>query len=50
MYDKENIDKEAEREGIALKKQNQYAQSKYQYIRQQTEDYNTERLNKLFRK
>ena len=44
------IDADAEREGLALKKQGRYTQSKYQYIRQQTEDYNTERLNKLFKR
>lgn len=47
-YDKSNIDAQAEREGSALKKQGQYTQSKYQYIRQQTEDYNTEKMRKLF--
>ena len=47
--DKNSIDAEAAREGTALKKQGRYTQSKYQYIRQQTEDYNSEQMRKLFR-
>lgn len=47
--DKNDIDASAEREGAALKKQGQYTQSKYQYIRQQTENYNKRQFNKLFR-
>ena len=45
-----DFDRQAEREGLALKKQGQYTQSKYQYIRQQTENYNTEKMRKLFRR
>lgn len=45
---KDNIDADAEREGAALKKQNRYTQSRYQYIRQQTENYNDEKMRKLF--
>ncbi len=50
MYNKNEIDAEAEREGTALKKQGRYTQSKYQYIRQQTDNYSKQQLNKLFRK
>lgn len=50
MYNKNEIDAQAEREGLALKKQGRYTQSKYQYIRQQTENYNTEKMRKLFRR
>lgn len=46
--DKNSIDAEAAREGTALKKQGRYTQSRYQYIRQQTEDYNSEKMRKLF--
>ncbi len=50
MYDKIKIDKDAEREGIALRKQGRYTQSKYRYIRQQTDNYNKLKMDKLFRK
>ena len=46
---KNEIDASAEREGQALKKQGQYTQTKYRYIRQQTDDYNKMQLDKLFR-
>ncbi len=49
MCDKANIDKDAEREGQALKKQGRYTQTKYRYIRQQTDNYNKTQLDKLFR-
>lgn len=45
---KENIDRDAEREGAALRKQGQYYPSKYQYIRQQTDNYNKRCFDKLF--
>lgn len=48
-YNKNSIDKDAEREGEALRKQGQYTKSKYQYIRQQTDNYNKQQLDKLFR-
>ena len=47
--DRNSIDQEAEREGAALKKQGQYTRSKYQYVRQQTENYNAEKMRKLFK-
>lgn len=34
-YNKENIDKQAEQEGAALKKQGRYKQSRYRWIRLQ---------------
>jgi len=46
----DDIDRQAEREGIALKKQGRYTQSKYRYLREQLSDYNTEELNKIFKK
>ena len=46
----DGIDMQAEREGIALKKQGRYTQSKYRYLREQLSDYNTEKLNKVFKK
>ena len=46
----DDIDIQAEREGIALKKQGRYTQSKYRYLREQLSDYNTEKLNKIFKK
>jgi len=49
MYNKGNIDKDAEREGLALKKQGRDRQSRWYYIREQTSNYNNERLNKLFK-
>lgn len=50
MYDKQNIDKEAEQEGLALQKQGRYKQTKWYYIREQTSDYNTERFRKQLRR
>jgi len=32
MYNREDIDKQAEQEGTALKQQGRYTQSKYRYI------------------
>ncbi len=37
MYNKEDIDKQAEQEGSALKKQGRYKQSRYRWIRLQQE-------------
>ena len=37
MYNKEDIDKQAEREGMALKQQGRYTQSRYRWIRLQEE-------------
>jgi hypothetical protein len=37
MYCKENIDREAEQEGAALKQQGRYQQSRYRWIRLQEE-------------
>jgi len=50
MYNKDKIDSDAEREGLALCKQGRDRQSKYRYIREQTSDYNTEKMRKLFRR
>ena len=36
-YDKNSIDADAEREGLALKQQNRYQQSRYRWIRLQAE-------------
>ena len=36
-YNKNSIDADAEREGIALKKQGKYKQSRYRWIRLQAE-------------
>lgn len=36
-YDKNNIDADAEREGNALKQQERYTQSRYRWVRLQTE-------------
>lgn len=49
-HPKQGVDAEAEREGAALKKQGQHYKSKYQYIRQQTDNYNKQQLDKLFRR
>lgn len=49
MYSKDSINKQAEREGLALRKQGQYWQSRCAHIRQQTDNYNKQRLDKLFR-
>ena len=49
MYNKTNIDREAEQEGTALKKQGRYTQTKYRYIRQQTDSYNKIQMDRLFR-
>ena len=43
------IDIQAEREGVALRKQGRYRQSRWYYIREQTSDYNKEKLDKVFR-
>jgi len=37
MYGKENIDRDAEREGAALKQQGRYKQSRYRWVRLQEE-------------
>lgn len=37
MYNKEDIDKDAEHEGTALKQQGRYTQSRYRWIRLQEE-------------
>ena len=37
MYNKNQIDAQAEREGIALKQQGRYTQSRYRWIRLQAE-------------
>jgi hypothetical protein len=37
MYNKYNIDKEAEQEGLALKRQGRYKQTRYRWIRLQEE-------------
>lgn len=37
MYNKADIDAQAEREGIALRKQGHYTQSRYRWIRLQKE-------------
>lgn len=37
MYNKEDIDRQAEQEGAALKKQGRYTQSRYRWIRLQQE-------------
>ncbi len=37
MYNKEDIDAQAEREGNALKQQGRYTQSRYRWIRLQEE-------------
>lgn len=50
MYNRGSIDKQAEREGTALKKQGRYKQSRYHRIREQKSDYNTEKFNKTFRR
>lgn len=50
MYNKNEIDLQAEREGTALRKQGRYTQSRYQRIRQQTDNYNKQQLDKLFRR
>lgn len=49
MYNKQEIDAQAEREGAALKKQGRDKQSRWYYIREQTSDYNNEKMRKLFR-
>lgn len=48
MSNRENIDRDAEREGLALKKQGRDKQSRWHYIREQTSDHNTEKMRKLF--
>jgi len=45
-----DFDKEAEQEGVALRKQGQYGQSRYAHIRQQTDNYNKQQLDKLFKR
>lgn len=37
MYNKHEIDEQAEREGAALKRQGRYTQSRYRWIRLQVE-------------
>jgi len=37
MYNRDEIDEQAEREGIALKQQGRYTQSRYRWIRLQEE-------------
>ena len=37
MYNKDEIDAQAEREGLALKQQGRYTQSRYRWIRLQEE-------------
>ena len=46
--DKEDIDKQAEREAVALRKQQRNYNHNYKRVRQQ-KDYNTDNFNKLFR-
>ena len=50
MYNRDEIDAQAEREGLALKKQGRGKQSRWHYIREQTSDHNTEKMRKLFRR
>lgn len=47
--DKNSIDAEAAREGLALRKQGRDKQSRWHYIREQTSNHNTEKMRKLFR-
>lgn len=50
MYDKNSIDESAEREGIALAKQNRRKDINTNRIRQQKDnDYNRKQFDKLFR-
>jgi len=48
MYNKNEIDIQAEREGTALKRQGRYAQSRYRWIRLQ-EEYKRAIEQKAFR-
>ncbi len=48
MYNRNEIDKQAEQEGIALRKQGRYTQSRYRWIRLQ-EEYKKSIEHKAFR-
>jgi len=48
MYNKKEIDAQAEREGVALRKQGRYKQSRYRWIRLQ-EEYKQSISKKAFR-
>jgi len=48
MYNKNDIDKQAEREGAALRKQGRYKQSRYRWIRLQ-EGYKQSISKKAFK-
>ena len=50
MSYEDDIDVQAEREGLALKKQGRSKQSRWHYIREQTSNYNNEKIRKLFRR
>ena len=49
MYNKDEIDQQAEREGAALKQQERYTQSRYRWIRLQ-EGYERTIEKKAFRR
>lgn len=48
MYNKKDIDVQAEREGLALKRQGRYKQSRYRWVRLQ-EEYKRSIEKKAFR-
>jgi hypothetical protein len=49
MYNKDKIDKEAEREAAALQKQGKYSNDNYRRTRLESDNYNKQLFDKLFK-